>query len=196
MLVLTRRVGEAIVIPPLDVSVIVKSVKGRRARLAVSAPPEISVHREEVWLRLHQQPQPGVEDLPMEGVRILLADADDGCAARYEAYLSGVGYKVTIAHDGLSCVSHLRQRTPHLVVLDAGLLWGRADGVLGLMREQADMPDVPVLVTYDEGHRDTLSSLRPFGVDDYVAKPLTPQRLGERIRALLALPVEDSNWRS
>ena len=195
MLVLTRRIGEEIVISSLDVSVAVQSVQGRSVRLAISASPEISIHREGVWSRINQQPQPALDDLPMEGVRILLADADASLATSYVAYLSQVGYQVTTAHDGLSCVSCLRERTPHLVVLDAGLLWGRPDGVLAVMQEHADVPDVPVLVTYDQGHLHALLSLGRFGVADYVAKPLTPQRLAERIRELLAFPVKYESQR-
>lgn len=191
MLVLTRKVGEAIVVPPFDVSVTVQSVKGRRVRLAVSAPDEVPVHREEVWSRINSHPQPALDDLPMEGVRILLADADAALVTSYEAYLSLAGYEVTAAGDGLACVARLREQTPHLVVLDAGLLWGRAEGVLALMKEQDDLPEVPVLVTYDRADRPALSGVQPFGVYDYAAKPLTPRRLAERIRELIAFPVED-----
>lgn len=76
MLVLTRKVGEEIVISSLNVSVVVRSVHGRRVRLAVSAPPEIPVHREEVWTRDRRDnpyPQPCVEELPVQGIRVLLA---------------------------------------------------------------------------------------------------------------------------
>lgn len=192
MLVLTRKVGEEIVIPSLDVSVSIQSVKGRRVRLAVSAPPEIPVHRDEVWSRINPEPQPDVQELPMESVRVLLADADAPLAAHYENHLSRLGYEVTVARDGLSCVARLREWTPHLVVLDAGLLWGRAEGVLALMDEHADVPDVPVLLTYDEDQGPALSSLQEFGVCDFAAKPLPPQQLAARVRELIPFQVEDS----
>lgn len=54
MLVLTRKVGEEIVLPSHGVTIGVVSVNGRQVRLGVAAPPETSVHRKEVWQRIRQ----------------------------------------------------------------------------------------------------------------------------------------------
>ena len=51
MLILTRRVGETIVIGN-DVDVTVLGVKGNQVRLGVKAPKEIAVHREEIYERI------------------------------------------------------------------------------------------------------------------------------------------------
>jgi carbon storage regulator len=50
MLVLSRRVNESIQIGD-DVTVTVLSCKGHHIRIGISAPKELSVHREEVYLR-------------------------------------------------------------------------------------------------------------------------------------------------
>lgn len=50
MLVLTRRIGEEIVIDG-DIRVTVVEVKGNRVRLGISAPPGVSVDRAEVHQR-------------------------------------------------------------------------------------------------------------------------------------------------
>ena len=47
MLVLSRKLGEAIVIGN-GITVTIVEVKGERVRLGVSAPPEVTIHREEV----------------------------------------------------------------------------------------------------------------------------------------------------
>jgi carbon storage regulator len=52
MLILTRRIGEALMIGE-DVTITVLSVKGNQVRLGVTAPREVAVHREEVFQRLH-----------------------------------------------------------------------------------------------------------------------------------------------
>jgi carbon storage regulator len=52
MLVLSRKVGERIVLPGCQVTVTVLAVHGGQVRLGVSAPAGVAVHREEVWLRL------------------------------------------------------------------------------------------------------------------------------------------------
>jgi carbon storage regulator len=54
MLILTRRVGETIVIGN-DVDVTVLGVKGNQVRLGVKAPREVSVHREEIHKRIKDE---------------------------------------------------------------------------------------------------------------------------------------------
>lgn len=190
MLVLTCNVGQEIVIPSLDVSVGVSSVKGRRVRLRVSAPSEVPVHRAEVWSRITAEPRQSAQNLPIRGKRVLLAEGDTALAGRYQSLLSQLGYAVAIAADAMSCVSCLRRRTPDVLVLDTGLLWGRAEGVLALMEEQDDLAAIPVLVSH-QGGRPAWSIRRRIGVCEYAAKPLTPEQLAARIRELVPFQVDD-----
>jgi carbon storage regulator CsrA len=52
MLVLTRKVGESVVLPDCGVTVTVVAIQGDRVRLGFRAPDSVTVHREEVWQRL------------------------------------------------------------------------------------------------------------------------------------------------
>ncbi len=51
MLVLSRKVGEKVVVPDCDLTVSVVAIRGNRVRLGIEAPRELAVHREEVLQR-------------------------------------------------------------------------------------------------------------------------------------------------
>lgn len=54
MLVLSRRIGESIVIGN-EVTVRVIDVRGDQVRLGIDAPRHVQIHREEIWLELQQE---------------------------------------------------------------------------------------------------------------------------------------------
>ncbi len=66
MLILTRRVGETLMIGD-DITVTVLGVKGNQVRVGVNAPREIAVHREEIYERIQKERNGDSDSKPPPG---------------------------------------------------------------------------------------------------------------------------------
>ncbi len=66
MLILTRRVGETLMIGD-SVSVTVLGVKGNQVRIGINAPKDVAVHREEIFQRIKREQGGSGEQTPTAG---------------------------------------------------------------------------------------------------------------------------------
>ncbi len=76
MLILTRRVGETLMIGD-EVTVTVLGVKGNQVRIGVNAPKKVAVHREEIYRRIQKEKEGDGESQDGDG-----GNGDDGSQAQ------------------------------------------------------------------------------------------------------------------
>ena len=129
-------------------------------------------------------------ELPEKTVRRSTSDeilVDDDPVNRKVArgLLEKAGFQVSEASDGVAALEQLENGTYDLVVLD--LMMPRLDGygVLTRLRSSARTVGLPVVVLTGSGDADAEVRLMEAGADDYVRKPIDPQRLVARIKAAL-----------
>jgi DNA-binding response OmpR family regulator len=114
--------------------------------------------------------------------RILVVEDDLTLLETLEYNLSGEGYEVLTAADGLTALEVAREEQPDLVVLD--LMLPRLDGfeVCRILRRETSVPILMLTARADEVDR--VVGLE-VGADDYLTKPFSMRELLARVKALL-----------
>jgi DNA-binding response OmpR family regulator len=121
---------------------------------------------------------------------ILLVEDEIKLARFMELELSSEGYRVSVAHDGMTGLTLARESAPELVILD-WMLPGMS-GVEICRRLRTTGIKVPViLLTAKDEVGDRVAGL-DAGADDYVVKPFSIEELLARIRAHLRRTQEDN----
>ena len=123
------------------------------------------------------------EGISTMSAHILLVEDEVKLARFVELELSSEGYRITVAHDGLTGLTIARESQLDLVILDWML-----PGLSGLemcrrMRTTGNKTPVILLTARDEIH-DRVAGL-DAGADDYVVKPFSIEELLARVRAHL-----------
>jgi DNA-binding response OmpR family regulator len=115
--------------------------------------------------------------------RILLVEDEVKLARFIELELGSEGYEISLAHDGMTGLSMLRESPPDLAILDWML-----PGISGLeicRRLRSTGSSIPVIfLTAKDEIGDRVAGL-DAGADDYVVKPFSIEELLARIRAHL-----------
>lgn len=113
---------------------------------------------------------------------ILVVDDQKEICEVVQEYLSGEGYKVTVAHDGQSMRRSMTQATIDLVILD--LMFPGEDG-LTLARSLRDSSNVGIIILTGRGETvDRIIGLE-MGADDYLPKPFHLRELLARVKSVL-----------
>jgi DNA-binding response OmpR family regulator len=117
---------------------------------------------------------------------LLIAESDAELRDAYRRFLTGRGYDVETAADGLDCLEKLRRVAPAVLVLDRGLRWGGADGVLSWLREERAASGIAVMLTATASYPpDAAGDVKP-PVVGFLPKPFVLTALLKSVRALMA----------
>jgi DNA-binding response OmpR family regulator len=119
----------------------------------------------------------------MTAQHILLVEDEIKLARFIELELESEGYRVSVAHDGMSGLSLVRESEPDLAILD--WMMPGLTGVELCRRLRATGIKIPViLLTAKDEVGDRVTGL-DAGADDYLVKPFSIEELLARIRAHL-----------
>jgi PAS domain S-box-containing protein len=121
---------------------------------------------------------------------ILVADDEEGVRALVQSVLESAGYSVELARDGQETVERLRAlgESVRLILLDLTMpTLGGAEAARELRRLQ---PDIPIVAMSGYGDIEVMERFGGVGLDDFLAKPFTPDQLVGKIRDVLT-PVMD-----
>ena len=109
--------------------------------------------------------------------RVLIADPDEALLDSYRAYLSRKSFEIATATTGRSCLFMLREFRPDVLVLEPDLPGDWGTKLLELMRNDRNVPCVPVVILTRNDH-----AADQFPVRQSYVKPLSMTRLVETIR--------------
>jgi DNA-binding response OmpR family regulator len=125
--------------------------------------------------------------------KILIVDDDPDICEIVKVNLEGVGYDVSVAHDGASGLAEAVSTQPDLVILD--VLMPELDGwqVLERLSQDSRTSSCPVIMLTCKGDDQDVIRGLTSGAGEYVTKPFYPENLVASVKILLN--VLDSSMR-
>lgn len=114
--------------------------------------------------------------------RILVVEDDTDIQELLDNHLSGSGYEVVLASDGVEAISLFSQGEFDLVLLDIMLPKIDGYGVCECIRKQSNVPIV--MLTALDSEEDQIKGL-DLQIDDYITKPFSMPILKRKIAAIL-----------
>lgn len=135
-----------------------------------------------VMLQPASPPDRGETSSTRAPARVLVVEDDPNLAEVVARYLAREGYGVETAADGVTGLERAVATLPDVVVLD--LMLPGLDG-LELFRRLRTIAPIPVvMLTARGGEEDRIAGLE-LGADDYLGKPFSPRELMARVKAVL-----------
>lgn len=118
--------------------------------------------------------------------QVVIADSDEMLLAVYKAFLAAEGFDAVTVNNGLDCLEAMKKAGTCMLVIDPEIPWG-GGGIVALMREQTDLPAVPVLFLTSHPEAVTEAVLPPSRYAILI-KPVAPTTVASFVRTLAETP--------
>ena len=116
--------------------------------------------------------------------QVLVVEDEPGLADVLAVHLEAAGYEAVVAHDGLEALYLLDRINPQVVLLDLHLPQVSGFRLIQLLKQRADLPQVPVIVLTALSFREAEEAVRA-GADDFITKPFLPAEVVTRVDRVL-----------
>lgn len=115
-------------------------------------------------------------------ITVLIIDDDDFTRQTAKSILEeNLQYEVLTASSGMDGVDKLFQNTVHLILLDVAMPGWDGFKTLSVIRDNALLKNIPVIMLTASADRDSVIKASQFGVEDYIRKPFVPEDLVGRV---------------
>jgi carbon storage regulator len=185
MLVLSRTIGQSVVLPEICTTLTILQVAGKKVRVGVEAPVALAVHRNETWEKIRDQTMipPQMQDHRTDRIEVLWLNRCRPKSPSVEQINSGrVRFKLVHFQD--DCIHELTQSRPDLLALDLSAV-DSSYAVLDYMGQLRYLACVPViLIGKVRVARGRTRSWPP--IVDSLTRPLDCEQLAKGVLALFA----------
>ena len=118
--------------------------------------------------------------------RILIIEDDAGFRDLLRIHLSGAGYEVQIAEDGVAGGRALLAQPPDLIVSDLKMPYLDGFELLALLRSEPQLTSIPVVLLSGRTDSEAMAKALQLGASDFLTKPVTRNVLLESIKNCLS----------
>jgi PleD family two-component response regulator len=117
--------------------------------------------------------------------KLLIVDDTETMRLYQQMLLTGQGYEVDMAEDGVEALTKISQNRPDLVLLD--IMMPNMDGIecCRRIKENEETKDIKVVMVTTKSEYERVKEAFVAGCDDYITKPIDKTELLTKIKDLL-----------
>jgi len=123
--------------------------------------------------------------MTFDNQRALIVEDSRTIASIVKHYLQLEGFEVLVAADGVVGLEIAMRERPRVIVTDLNMPGMGGLDMVRALRAEAGTRDIAILMLTSDESPEIEGQAMAAGVDDFILKPLDPQRLAARVRAVV-----------